>query len=205
MTSPSTFPTSKEQAAYARAQRLQRSVVWAGRWLAAQGLLYCVMGQRVAELLGLRWQDLMLPYIRMAGAALLSLGLLVNAGLRPARYQYMAVDGLILCLLAQAYYNLSYSLGGHSLARFEWLALVMNLGLGAALTAFRTRSTEMDPESAGALLALPVATLAQQLKQRRWKDAWDELNKRRAEDLGPPPGTPGAAPTKRSEAVPHLD
>jgi hypothetical protein len=203
MTSPSTS-SSKAAEAYRRARRLQRAVLWAGRWFMAQGLLYCAAGERLSQLLGLRWQDLMTPYLRLAGASLLTLGLLVNAGLRAARYQYMAVDGLILCLLAQAYFNLSYCLGGHSLAHFEWLALAVNLGLGGALTAFRTRSSEMDPDSAGALLALPVTQLARQVRQGQWREAWLELRRPRKVDLGPEPEPPKPE-AKRSEALPRLD
>jgi hypothetical protein len=203
MTSPSTS-RSEGRAAFRRAQRLQATVRWTGRWFIAQGLLYCLMNDWLCQHAGLRWQDLMVPYIRVSGVALLTLGLLVNAGLRSARYQYMAVDGVILCLLAQAYFGLSYCLSGHALAHWEWLALVVNLGLGATLTAFRTRSQEMDAASAGPLLALPVTELARSLKQGRWKEAWSQLTRPRAEDVGPDPGLPGQD-GKKSEALPHLE
>ena len=206
MTSPSTSPNDPGAL---RARRLQAAVRWSARWLILQGALYCLMGQWLCERVGLRWQDLMVPYVRQDGVTLLALGLFVNAGLKGPRHQAMAVDTLILCLLAQGYFTLSYRLGEHSINAWEWAGLAVNLGLGSALTLFRTRSGEVDPDSAGPLLSLPLPLLAQLKKGALTRAGEGSRQPPPALPESPPPPSPppgeAKAPPKRSEALPRLD
>jgi hypothetical protein len=194
----------------ARAARLQLAVRAATWWILAQGLLGCLLNRWLADRLNLRFMDQMVPYMRQAGAGLLCLGLFLHASLRSARYQYLAVDLLILFLLSQAYFTLNYRLSGFDINHMEWAALVVNLGLGAALTAFRTRSSEMDPASAGTLFSLSVLEWLGRLQGKAPARRPDP-----AAPLAPaapaPPKTPlmggiDAVPTRpKSESLPHMD
>ena len=197
-----------------RAARLQRAVQAATWWILAQGLLGCLTNRWLADHLYLRYMDQMVPYIHQAGAAMLCLGLFLHASLRSARYQYLAVDLLILFLLSQAYYTLNYRLIGNEVNHVEWASLAVNLALGSLLTAFRTRSSEMDPASAGTLFSLSVVEWAGRL-----------LGKAPARrPQAPVPAAPAAAPEAepaakatlmggidppptrpRSESLPHMD
>ncbi|HXB97272.1 MAG TPA: hypothetical protein VNZ54_04415 [bacterium] len=211
MKSPSSTTTIKRpadgvDAVALRAARLQKTVQAATWWVLAQGLLGCLMNRWIADHLNLRYMDLMIPYIRQAGAGLLCLGLLLHGSLRSARYQYLAVDLLILFLLSQAYFTLNYRLGGYDVNRMEWAALALNLGLGALLTAFRTRSSEMDPASAGTLFSLSVLEWLGRLQGRA-----PARRPATAPAAAEPVKTPlmgGIDPTPtrpKSESVPHMD
>jgi hypothetical protein len=196
-----------------REERLQLAVTWTGRWLIAQGVLGCIMTEWLSQHISLRWQVLMVPYIRQSGIALLALGLFVNAALKQPRYQAMAVDALILSLLGQSYFILSYRLSGNEVNAFEWLSLLINLGLGSALTLWRTRSSELDPATTTPLLAKPVHVYARDLKDqaltlvdpKRRKEAALEAAARKAAQAAEAAAPAGEPAAKRSEAVPHLD
>jgi hypothetical protein len=213
MKSPSRTSPIKGGDGEARAARLQRSVQAATWWILAQGLLGCLTNRWLADHLYLRYMEQMVPYIHQAGAAMLCLGLFLHASLRSARYQYLAVDLLILFLLSQAYFTLNYRLAGNEVNNVEWASLAVNLALGSLLTAFRTRSSEMDPASAGTLLSLSVLEWLGRLQGK-------------APARPAPPPLPGAEPAPtvlpaakgtlmggidptpprpKSESLPHMD
>jgi hypothetical protein len=213
MSSRSTMATSKALAQTdgdVRAARLQMAVQASTWWLLAQGLLGCLLNRWLADHLNLRYMEQMIPYIRQAGGAMLCLGLFLHASLRSPKYQYLAVDLLILFLLSQAYFILNYRLSGYEVNHVEWATLAVNLGLGAALTAFRTRSSEMDPSSAGTLLSLSVL---------EWVGRFKGVAPSRPPAPAPAPATPAPAAAKaplmggidptptrpKSESVPHMD
>ncbi|HTB33327.1 MAG TPA: hypothetical protein VK842_00545 [bacterium] len=215
MKSRSTTPIKSGGAASAddvRAARLRLAVQAATWWVLAQGLLGCLLNRWLADRLNLRFMDQMVPYIRQAGAGLLCLGLFLQASLRSPRYQYLAVDLLILFLLSQTYFVLNFRLSGFDVNHMEWAALVVNLVLGSALTAFRTRSSEMDPASAGTLFSLSVLEWLGRLQGK--------APARRPEPEAPATAAaPVAAPAKaplmggieplptrtKSESLPHMD
>ena len=205
MKSPSTTRATSGDGV-ARAARLQLTVQAATWWVLAQGLVACLMNRWMADHLNLRYMDVMVPYIRQAGVAMLCLGLFLQASLRSARYQYLAVDVLILFLLGQAYFPLNFRLSGYDVNHLEWAGMGVNLGLGALLTAFRTRSSEMDPASAGTLFSLSVLEWGRRLTGQAPPKAMET----------PPPAAPPAKkplvggmdplPTRtKSESLPHMD
>jgi hypothetical protein len=186
-----------------RLNRLQQTVHIASWWLMGQGLLFCLVGTRSAAWFHLRFAAEMVPYLDLAGAALLSLGLFINRAIREASKQYLAVDTLTLFFTLLAAMLLTHRLKGFSLTWFEWLSLAVNVGLSGSLIAFRTKGTQMD--APGTLVALDV------------KDAWAQarsLAKGGAANSEAPPSVSAEAPPPSqeeeplkpiSQAMPHLD
>lgn len=195
-----------------RALRLQTTVRWAGYWLAAQGALYTLTGDRISALLNLRYQPVMDPYVHLAGITLLCLGFFLLRSLRDARHQYLAVDTLILYFLARFYFLLNHRLAYREVFWFEWTAGLIDATFGGALVWFRTRSNEMV--QAGTLLSGSAKELA--LETRAWVKRQGPPPAITLGELQPP--APGEAPPpplptlpddgskrKLSEQVPHMD
>jgi|GEM_PF-3566573 hypothetical protein len=216
MKSPSRTTAIRGSAAEAgelRAARLEKTVRAATWWILAQGVLGCLTTRWVADHLYLRYMEQMVPYIHQAGAAMLCLGLFLHASLRSPRYQYLAVDLLILFLLSQAYFTLNYRLAGNEVNHVEWASLAANLALGSLLTAFRTRSSEMDPASAGTLFSLSVLEWLARLQGKAPARRPEAPVPAAAE--APPEAAPAKAPLMggidplpsrpKSESLPHMD
>lgn len=191
-----TFPTtdSIDPDIQRRGQRLRLTLRLAVWWLLAQGAMQVLMGEWLATKLNLRYDYVMVPYLRAGGLALLSLGLFLNAGVRSPRYQVLAVDVLLLFLLGKVFFALNFKLERNALTWFEWFGLALDLGLATGLTLWRTRARDMDPESAGTLLALSVQEWSSQ-----WKD-WQGRNRPKRRALG---GLDGEK--AQSESLPHMD
>jgi len=187
-----------------RAQRLQFTVRAASYWLIAQGLLYLPLNGWLADHLHLRYLPVMVPYIRTAGLAMLCLGLFVVKGVRSARYQYLAVDALILYFLGQVFFTFNRALDRDVVNGVEWFTAVANLACGGCLTAFRTPSSEMA--GADNLLSVNTKALLKTLREHGLRPTLGGLEP--AVEERPAPETPPAGPKKpgkASEAVPHLD
>lgn len=214
------------------AARLSLTLRLACLWLMLQGALYLVVNQWLADMIHLRYQLTLLPYIRQAGIAQLALGLLLRRAVSDPRRQALAVDILLLSLLGKACFMLAFRLSTDKLVPLEWLGLLIDLGLATGLLLWRTRSSQM--EQGGALLAKPALAVGKDLK------AWAQRKQERPRlDLGsldpqsapspaaqetaepaspvdpppsadgppPPPPSPGAPakPKPVSEAVPRMD
>ena len=181
-----------------RRARLQWTVRAAGWWLLAQGALYLVLGDWLSIHFRLRYDNTLVPYLRLLALTLVCLGFFLLKALRDPRRQYLAVDVLILYLLGHVYFLLSYRLSYYELTPFEWWGGVFDLALGASLVANRTRSTRM--EGAGSLLSGKAMDLARQTQQ--WirqkgpapRPTLGDLETRAPEDT-----------SKTSEAIPHMD
>ena len=204
-----------------RLNRLQQTVHYASLWLIGQGLLFCLLGDRSARWLRLRFDPEMTPYLDLAGLGLLCLGLFINRAVREASKQYLAVDTLTLFFSASAAMILAHRFRGFPLFWFEWASLLVNLGFGGALIAYRTKGTQMD--APGALVALDVKDAWTQALDlaKGWRDgraAKPALPEAAAAPEAPAPieaaiapaapanvEVPPEKPKPISQAMPHLD
>lgn len=168
-------------------QRLSLTLKLACYWLMLQGAVYLLLNERLAEILRLRYQATLLPYIRQSGLAMLALGLLLRRAVVDPRRQVLAVDVLLLMLLGKVCFMLAFRLGVDVLLPLEWVMLVVDLGLAGGLLLWRTRSSQM-PASEG-LLAKPALAVGKDLK------AWAQRKQPRPTlSLGDLDGTPLSGP-----------
>lgn len=168
-------------------QRLSLTLKLACYWLMLQGAVYLLLNERLSQLLRLRYQETLLPYIRQSGLAMLALGILLRRAVVDPRRQVLAVDVLLLMLLGKICFMLAFRLGVDVLLPLEWVIVVVDLGLAGGLLLWRTRSSQM-PASEG-LLAKPALAMGKDLK------AWAQHKQPRPSfSLGDLDGTPIAAP-----------
>jgi hypothetical protein len=180
-----------------RLERLRTTVRVAGWWLAAQGLLHLLLNGPMAGLLRLRYDDYLVPYLRMLALSQLCLGFFLLKSMRDPRRQYLAVDVLILYMIGNVYFALAYRLGYNALTPFEWFSALMGLGLAVFLILYRTRSSQM--QGAGSLLSDNALDLARQTG--KWMQKKGPAPKASLGELeSEPEKTRGG-----SEAIPHLD
>ena len=210
-----TMPSSAPQ----RFNKLQLTVITASWWLMSQGLVLTLMGMRTADVLRLRYQDNMVPYIDATGLAQLCLGLFVNRAVREARRQYLTVDILVLLFIVSAIQVLNYRLHGNEIFWFEWLSVAVNASLAVTLILYRTRGSEM--EAPGSLVARDVKDVLRQaqelgaaLVEKAPRKAVAPLAPSAAavaetpalSALAAPVALPEAPkPKPKSEAMPHMD
>lgn len=143
-----------------RAARLRQVVRACAWWLAAQGVLLLLLGDRLAGWLSLRWLPVMAPYVRLSGLSLLALALFVHRGVDRPERQYLAVDTLLLLLLGRVALTLSQALGGGFATGFEWATAGVDSLLALGLLVLRTRSSQM--QAAGTLVATDAGLLLRQ-------------------------------------------
>lgn len=181
-----------------RLGRLRLTVFLAGWWLLAQGAVYLVLGDWLSIHFQLRFDAMLVPYLRLLALTLLCLGLFLLKALRDPRRQYLAIDVLILYLLGHVYFLLNFRLSGYALMPFEWASGAADLALGASLVMNRTRSTQML--GAGSLLSGRAVDLFDQTKS--WLQKKGPAPKPTLGDLEAPAPE---AEAKASEAIPHMD
>ena len=187
-----------------RANRLQLCISASSWWLMGQGILYVLLGDWLSEHLALRYAVGMAPFIRLAAMALFCLGLFINRAVRQASRQYLAVDTLVLFFLGCSMFTLSYRIAGNTVQWFEWVSLLVNLGLGTALAVYRTKGSEMP---SGSLVTLDILDALSQVGIGKGSNRPSEPA------LAPLEAFPDEAPPKsgdesnksKSEALPRMD
>jgi hypothetical protein len=209
-----------------RLRRLRRTVTLTAAWLGLQGLVAVVLNERLAQILGLRFDPMQSLLLRQYGLALLVLALFVRKAVEHPLRQALAVDLLLMMLVGRIFFTLSFRLTVDTLLPMEWLGLLVHLGLASCLGLWRTRSGEVEKQG-GALISRPAADLARDLG--RWaagKGPRPELGLGDLEAASPateasssapgpafvpPPPKPAqeAPPTDKpkpkSQALPHMD